>query len=71
MELAQGRCPHVPSMGTQILPAKSSELDNEAFLVSRKRGMLGDPQRKWLQYNPSRHYIICTEARSPGVFSSG
>lgn len=32
MELAQGRCTYVPSMDTQMLPAKSSELDNQAFL---------------------------------------
>lgn len=32
MELAQGRCTCVHSMGIQILPAKSSELDNQVFL---------------------------------------
>lgn len=32
MELAQGRRTYMPSMGMQILPAKSSQLDNQAFL---------------------------------------
>ncbi|XP_077039119.1 uncharacterized protein LOC143694755 [Agelaius phoeniceus] len=32
MELAKGRCTYVPSTGMQMLPAKSSQLDNQAFL---------------------------------------
>lgn len=32
MELAKGRCTYVPSMGMQMLAAKSSQLDNQAFL---------------------------------------